>query len=79
MTTVDTANVLSKLKGLFDDVVSGRDYDEKQVKNATELTDTMVKVLRFEFNVYKHFAGRPKAQVVDHEDPATPPSEAVEP
>lgn len=68
LTTVDTANMLGKLHALFDDVTSGREYDEKQVKNATNLTDTMVKVLRFEFNVYKHFAGRTPERVVEHDD-----------
>lgn len=61
--------MLNKLKGLFDDVVSGREYDEKQVKNATNITDTMVKVLRFEFNVYKHSSGVTKSldHIVEHD------------
>jgi hypothetical protein len=56
LTNVDTPKILGRLNGLFDDVMSGREYDVQQVKNATNLTNTIIKVLRFEFDVYKHFA-----------------------
>lgn len=46
----------TNLRGLFDRVMSGSEYDPDQVKAATNLTNTIVKVLRFEFDVYKHFA-----------------------
>ena len=70
LTTVDTASMIGKLNTLFDDVMSGRDYDERQVKNATNLTGTMIKVLRFEFDIYKHFAasgGKSPEQVIEHD------------
>jgi hypothetical protein len=60
---VDTASMASGLRDLFDRVMSGKPYDQDQVKSATNLSNTIVKVLRFEFEVFKHFAqsapGRP--------------------
>lgn len=61
LTKLDTKNVVEKLNGLFDAVVSGGDYDDGQVRSAASLTNSMVKVLRFEFDVYKHFSGRPSS------------------
>lgn len=58
LTRLDTKNVVDKLNGLFEAVVSGGDYDDGQVRSAASLTNSMVKVLRFEFDVYKHFSGR---------------------
>lgn len=43
------------LRDMFDRVMSGQPYDQAQVRNATNITNTIVKVLRFEFDVYKHF------------------------
>lgn len=48
--------MLDHLNGLFDDVVSGREYDSAQVRDSANIASTMIKVLRFEFDVYKHFA-----------------------
>lgn len=73
LTSVDTAGMVGRLHSLFDDVMSGRDYDERKVKNATNLTNTMVKVLRFEFDVYKHFARDvklPADGIVEHDTSA---------
>jgi hypothetical protein len=55
LTAVNTAKMLGGLNSLFEDVMSGKEYDAQQVKNASNLTNTMIKVLRFEFDVYKHF------------------------
>lgn len=70
LANVDTASMASSLNDLFDRVMSGQPYDQGQVRNATVLTNTIVKVLRFEFDVYKHFVkdtpkrpGRPVATV----------------
>lgn len=53
----------SGLHDLFGRVISGKPYNPEQIRSATVLTNTIVKVLRFEFDVYKHFtrdaAGRP--------------------
>lgn len=69
LTTVDTANIVNKLNALFGDVMSGRPYDKQQVKNATTLANTMVKIMRFEFDVYKRFVGGTKApeNIVEHD------------
>jgi hypothetical protein len=68
LSNIDTASMTSDLKVLFDKVMLGMEYDEGQVKHATNLTGTIIKVLRFEFEIYKHFiantpgrAGRPPA------------------
>lgn len=66
---IDTGSMATNLSNLFDRVMSGQTYDEKQIKNATNLTNTIVKVLRFEFDVYKHFVkdapGRPAGRPAD--------------
>jgi hypothetical protein len=58
ITRVDTESVLSTLHTLFTTVTSGDDYNKDQVKSATNIANSMVKVLRFEFDVYKHFHDR---------------------
>jgi hypothetical protein len=67
LANVDTASMANDLRDLFDRVMSGQPYDTGQVRNATNLTNTIIKVLRFEFDVYKHFVrdtpnlpGRPR-------------------
>jgi hypothetical protein len=55
---VDTAGVLGSLQTLFKTVMSGDDYNKEQVKSATNVSNAMVKVLRFEFDVYKYFNNR---------------------
>ena len=67
---INTATMATDLKDLFDRVMSGQPYDDGQVRNATNLTNTIIKVLRFEFDVYKHFVkdvpnpvGRPKGEM----------------
>ena len=56
LTRVDTGKMLGGLNSLFDTVMSGREYDARQVAAATNLSNTMIKVLKFEFEVYKHFS-----------------------
>lgn len=55
---INTTDVLSSLQTLFRTVTSGEEYNIDQVKAATGISNAMVKVLRFEFDVYKHFKGR---------------------
>jgi hypothetical protein len=55
---VDTNGVLGSLQTLFKVVMSGDEYNKEQVKSATNVSNAMVKVLRFEFDVYKYFNNR---------------------
>jgi hypothetical protein len=55
---VDTTGVLGSLQTLFKVVMSGDEYNKEQVKSATNVSNAMVKVLRFEFDVYKYFNNR---------------------
>jgi hypothetical protein len=55
---VDTTGVISSLQTLFKTVMAGDDYNKEQVKSATNLSNSMIKVLRFEFDVYKYFNNR---------------------
>jgi hypothetical protein len=59
LSNVDLGPMALDLRDQFDRVMSGKPYDEGQIKNATNLTNTIVKVLRFEFDVYKHFTRDP--------------------
>ena len=65
--------MVGSLHGLFEDVMSGREYDAQQVKNATNITNTIVKVLRFEFDVYKHFSE--SAKIPNFKEPEEPPNQ----
>ena len=58
LTRLDTATVLGSLQTLFKTVMSGDEYNKEQVKSATNLSNAMVKVLRFEFDAYKYFNNR---------------------
>jgi hypothetical protein len=55
---VDTNSVINSLQTLFKTVMSGEEYNKEQVKSGTNLSNSMVKVLRFEFDVYKYFNNR---------------------
>ncbi len=55
---VKTSEVLRSLQTTFDIVSSGQDYNKEQVKNMTNISNSMVKLLRFEFDVYKFFSSK---------------------
>ena len=58
ITQVDTATTLLSIQALFQKVMSGEDYNKEQVKSAVSLSNSMVKILRFEFDKYKYFHDR---------------------
>lgn len=62
LTRIKTGDVLKSLQTTFDLVASGKDYNKEQVKNMTNISNAMVKVLRFEFDVYKYFIDKVDAR-----------------
>lgn len=58
VTRVDTRKLLGKLDALFDQVSSGEPYNKDQIKNAAATTNAMIKVMRYEFDVFKYFDNR---------------------
>lgn len=58
ITRIKTGDVLRSLQTTFDIISSGEDYNKDQVKSMTNISNAMVKVLRFEFDVYKFFSSR---------------------
>lgn len=62
LTRIKTGDVLKSLQTTFDLGASGKDYNKEQVKNMTNISNAMVKVLRFEFDVYKYFIDKVDAR-----------------
>lgn len=58
ITQVDTSTLVINLQGLFQKVMSGEDYNKEQVKSAVNLSNAMIKIVRFEFDKFKYFHDR---------------------
>ena len=58
ITEINTSVMLTSLQALFQKVMSGEDYNKEQVKSSVNLSNAMIKILRFEFDKYKYFHDR---------------------
>lgn len=56
LSDVNMGSMASSLRELFDRVMLGKPYSQQQVAAATNITNSIVKALRLEFDIYKHFA-----------------------
>lgn len=58
ITQIDTGVMLTSLQAMFQKVMSGEDYNKEQVKSAVNLSNAMIKIVRFEFDKFKYFHDR---------------------